>query len=108
MAIGNVIEKRGVVYVYRPDGSMGVQINVSNLPGSGLKGYTSNTFNIQQGGSIYTYNESGQVIGSHYVGNSALPSSNRSRKGSSGGSGDFFQSVFGLIALVIAYWYFFL
>ena len=101
MAIGNVIQKNGVVYVYKENGNMGVQINVSGEPGSGLTGFTSNTFNIQQGSSVYTYNENGSVIGSHYVGASA-------RSNNSSGGGSFISQIFGVFLLGAVYWYFFL
>lgn len=101
MAIGNVIEKNGIVYTFKPDGSHGVEIKVSSLPGSGLKGYTSDTFNIQQGGSIYTYNETGQVIGSLYVG-SAFPTVKQSEHKNAGGWVSFiFQAI---IFCLLAYY----
>ena len=63
MAIGNVIEKHRVAYVYDERGRQIASIALQgNQPDDGLKGYTSSTVNIQRGNTIYTYNEHGRTI----------------------------------------------
>ena len=65
MAITNVIERNETVYVY---GDRNTVIWTKMIPrgnGNGLKGYTSNTVNIQVTGFIYTYDEKGSVKSSH-------------------------------------------
>lgn len=65
--ITNVIQKGKNVIVY-VNGSQRAQINVSSTPGSGLQNWNSNTFSVQQGSSIITYDETGNQIDQTYTG----------------------------------------
>jgi phage pi2 protein 07 len=58
MAIGNVIEKGGFVYVYDEDGHQLCAKGIGDGSGE-LVGYTSKNFSIKKGGFIYTYDEKG-------------------------------------------------
>jgi len=60
MAIGNVIQRGGVISVFDTTGR---QIAVIGVGAEGeLKGYTSTTINVKRGNSIYTYNEKGTIV----------------------------------------------
>lgn len=65
--ITNVVQKKKQIFVYI-DGVQMSQTTVSSYPGSGLKNWNSNTFSVQQGSSLMTYNERGQVIDQNYTG----------------------------------------
>ena len=64
MAIGNVIQRGSVVYIYDEKNSQIASISAGSGPNDGLEGYTSSTVNIRRGWSIYTYNEKGLQISS--------------------------------------------
>ena len=68
MAIGNVIQKHRVAYVYDENGRQTASIALpGNQPDDGLKGYTSSTVNVQRGHAIYTYDEHGRQIASRGI-----------------------------------------
>ena len=64
MAIGNVVERSGYVYVYDEAGRQraAIPINYSE-PDSGLKGYTGSTVNVQRGSYIYSFDARGNKVG---------------------------------------------
>ena len=62
MSIGNAVEKGSLIYVYDEHGRQLFARSKGSHPGDGLKGYTSNTVNIQNGSLIYTYDAKGRQI----------------------------------------------
>lgn len=102
--ITNVIQKGKNVIVY-VNGSQRAQINVSSTPGSGLQNWNSDTFSVQQGSSIITYDETGNQIDQTYTGaikfgESANASTKREKTG-------FIAEVKDLIKLILR-WIFFI
>ena len=65
MAITNVIERAGTVYVYGDRNTVIWTRMVPRGDGNGLKGYTSSTVNIQVNRIITTYDEKGNSKASH-------------------------------------------
>jgi len=63
MAIGNAVQRGGMVYVYNEKNSQIACLPAGSGPNDGLKGYTGSSVNIQRGRIIYTYNEKGSQIG---------------------------------------------
>ena len=66
MAITNVIERNGQIFVY-VDNTNRWNKSIPRGDGNGLKGYTGSTVNIQVNRVITTYNEKGSPISSHMV-----------------------------------------
>lgn len=60
MAIGNVVERIGTIFIYDERGLITASIGA----GDGLKGYTSSTVTIQRGNQIFTYDEQGRLVSS--------------------------------------------
>ena len=63
MSIVNVVQRGSTIYVYGERNQVLFTKSAGSRPGDGLKGYTSNSVNIQSGSVIYTYNERGSVTG---------------------------------------------
>ena len=103
MTIANVIQKGKNVYIYNDRGVEQAILRVGSLPGSGLTGWTSSTVSIQQGVTIYTYNENGGVVGNGiHVGNNS-----DSEFPAVSGDFSFFRFFIAIILAVIFYnWYF--
>jgi hypothetical protein len=102
MMITNVVQKGKYVYVYNERGTQTASIIISSLPGSGLKGYTSETVSIQQGSTIQAYDSRGSSIGTPFWSNDGEPT-----RTSSSGKGSFINTVihtlFWLVALAAAF-----
>lgn len=62
MAIGNVVERGGFVYVYDEKGHQLSAIAAGGKPPDGLTGYTASRVNIRRSGFIYSYDERGHVV----------------------------------------------
>lgn len=60
MAIGNVVQRGSLVYVYDEKGRQLFSKPTGTGPADGLKGYTSTTVNIRHGSYIYTFDEKGR------------------------------------------------
>lgn len=63
MAIGNVVQRDDVVYVYNEKNHQIFIQPAGTMPGDGLKGYTAGSVNIKRGNIIYSYNKKGQMTG---------------------------------------------
>ena len=59
MAISNVVERNGFVYIYDDAGNNTGTVGVGSGPDDGLKGYTSSSVNVRSGSWIYSYDERG-------------------------------------------------
>lgn len=58
MAIGNAVQKGGMVYIYDEKGRQTGCVSA----GDGMTGYTSGSVNVKKGGMIYGYNDKGRQI----------------------------------------------
>ncbi len=65
MAIGSVIQKGSMVFVYDEKGRVLCTIPAGNIDkGDGLTGYTSGTLSIRKGNMVMTYDEKGRLVSS--------------------------------------------
>ncbi|WP_262966439.1 hypothetical protein [Methylobacter psychrophilus] len=64
MAIGNVVQRGAIIYIYDESNRQINSVSAGNGLNDGLKGYTSTRINVQRGAIIYSYNEHGQQVGS--------------------------------------------
>ncbi len=62
MAIGNAVQRGGLVYVYDEKGRQLSALSAGSGPNDGLKGYTGATVSIRRGSLIYTYDEKGRQL----------------------------------------------
>jgi hypothetical protein len=62
MAIGNVIERGQLIYVYDEKGRQLFTKSGGSGPNDGLQGYISSTVNIRIGSLVYTYDERGRQV----------------------------------------------
>lgn len=104
--ITNVIQKGKNVIVY-VNGSQRAQINVSSTPGSGLQNWNSDTFSVQQGSSIITYDETGNQIDQTYTGAIKFGEGERANASTKREKTGFIAEVKDLIKLILR-WIFFI
>ena len=64
MAIGNVVQRGAIIYIYDENNRQINYVPAGNGPNDGLKGYTSTRINVQRGAIIYSYDEHGRQVGS--------------------------------------------
>ena len=64
MAIGNVVQRGAIIYIYDENNRQINSVPAGNGPNDGLKGYTSTRINVQRGAIIYSYDEQGRQVGS--------------------------------------------
>ena len=62
MAIGNVLEKGNLIYVYDEKDKQLFAKPFNSKNGDKLMGYTNSTVNIKKGNLVYTYDEKGKQI----------------------------------------------
>lgn len=62
MAIGNAVQRSGLVYVYDEKGRQLSALSAGSGPNDGLKGYTGATVSIRRGSLIYTYDDKGRQL----------------------------------------------
>jgi len=63
MSIVHVVQRGSTIYVYGERNRVLFAKSAGSRPGDGVKGYTSSSVTIQMSSTIYTYDESGHVIG---------------------------------------------
>ncbi|KAA0914288.1 hypothetical protein [Psychrobacter sp. ANT_WB68] len=106
--ITNVIQKGSNIYIYNERGVVQAQIGLGMGERSGLKGFTAHSVSVQQGDTIWNYDEHGSLYGHGvYVGDGGLSSSNFSSNSSSEG-GSIWVRLIGIIGFIAAYYFFFL
>lgn len=65
--IKTAIQKGRYIYIYNERGVQSASIIVSDLPMSGLQGFTTETVSVRQGNAIMTYDEMGHEVASQIM-----------------------------------------
>lgn len=103
--ISNVIQKGKNIYIYNEKGVMQAQIRLGIGERSGLKGYTSHSVSIQQGDTIWNYDEHGNLYGEGIYAGGGGVSSSSSSSSSEGASG--WSILIGVIGAIAMYYFYF-
>lgn len=101
--IKTAVQKDRYIYIYNERGVQSASIIVSDLPMSGLQGYTSETVSVRQGNAIMTYDEMGHEVASQImVDSSGMPKESNSNP-DSGTFGPRFFFMFIIICAIVYY-----